>query len=170
MSKVITNKKHEYYIIINMDSLASMVRFAEASMVPNVSNSLEDRDRKSLVLLRSFFHFHKPSQSEQRTICLKPNGKNTHVLLRFLSTPKLGHLHPFTWNIIMEVLKIIFLSKWVICSFHVNLPGCKSHELKQKSWGVPCLTLLEVNITSAKKDSVSNSPQNQTPQYYTCLP
>ena len=30
-----------------------------------------------------------------------------------------------TWNIIMEAWKIIFLSKWVICRFHVNLPGCK---------------------------------------------
>ena len=28
------------------------------------------------------------------------------------------------WNIIMEVRKIMFLSKWVICSFHVYLPGC----------------------------------------------
>ena len=25
----------------------------------------------------------------------------------------------------MEVWKIIFLSKWVIFKFHVNLPGCK---------------------------------------------
>ena len=35
-------------------------------------------------------------------------------------------IHPWrlTWNIIMEVWKIIFLSKWVICRFHVNLPGC----------------------------------------------
>ena len=24
----------------------------------------------------------------------------------------------------MEVWKIMFLSKWVICRFHVNLPGC----------------------------------------------
>ena len=24
----------------------------------------------------------------------------------------------------MEVWKIIFISKWVICRFHVNLPGC----------------------------------------------
>ena len=24
----------------------------------------------------------------------------------------------------MEVWKIIFLSKWVICRLHVNLPGC----------------------------------------------
>ena len=32
--------------------------------------------------------------------------------------------HSITWNIIMEVWKIIFLSKWVICRFHVNLPGC----------------------------------------------
>ena len=39
-------------------------------------------------------------------------------------TPK---IHPgrLTWNIIMEVWKIIFLSKWLICRFHVNLPGCK---------------------------------------------
>ena len=35
-------------------------------------------------------------------------------------------IHPgrLTWNTIMEVWKIIFLSKWVICRFHVNLPGC----------------------------------------------
>ena len=35
-------------------------------------------------------------------------------------------IHPgrLTWNIIMEAWKIIFLSKWVICRFHVNLPGC----------------------------------------------
>ena len=35
-------------------------------------------------------------------------------------------LHPcrLTWNIIMEVGKMIFLSKWVIYRFHVNLPGC----------------------------------------------
>ena len=25
---------------------------------------------------------------------------------------------------IMEIWKIIFLSRWVICRFHVNLPGC----------------------------------------------
>ena len=28
------------------------------------------------------------------------------------------------WNIITKVWKIIFLSKLVICRFHVNLPGC----------------------------------------------
>ena len=35
-------------------------------------------------------------------------------------------LHPgrLTWTTIMEVWKIIFLSKWVNCRFHVNLPGC----------------------------------------------
>ena len=27
-------------------------------------------------------------------------------------------------HIIMEVWKIIFLAKYVICRFHVNLPGC----------------------------------------------
>jgi len=34
------------------------------------------------------------------------------------------HHGRLTWNIIMEVWKIIFLSKWVICRFHVNFPGC----------------------------------------------
>ena len=34
------------------------------------------------------------------------------------------HLWRLTWNIIMEVWKIVFLSKWGICRFHVNLPGC----------------------------------------------
>ena len=40
-------------------------------------------------------------------------------------------IHPgrLTWNIIIEVWKIIFLSKWVICMFHVNLPGCN-----KKGW------------------------------------
>ena len=37
----------------------------------------------------------------------------------------MGSLHPgrLTWNIIMEVWKIIFLSKWVICRFHVVFQG-----------------------------------------------
>ena len=34
------------------------------------------------------------------------------------------HLWRLKWNIIMEVWQIMFLSKWVICRFHVNLPGC----------------------------------------------
>ena len=29
-----------------------------------------------------------------------------------------------TWNIIMEVWKIVFFSNWVIYMFHVHLPGC----------------------------------------------
>ena len=43
----------------------------------------------------------------------------------------LNYIHPWrlTWNIIMEVWKITFLSKWVICRFHVNLPGCSSPNL-----------------------------------------
>ena len=37
------------------------------------------------------------------------------------------NVHPgrLTWTIVMEVWKIIFLSKCVICRFHVNLPGCR---------------------------------------------
>ena len=35
-------------------------------------------------------------------------------------------VHPgrLRWNKIIGVWKISFLSKWVICRFHVNLPGC----------------------------------------------
>ena len=47
-------------------------------------------------------------------------------------TTAIQQLHPgkLTWNIIMEVWKIIFLSKWVIYMFHVNLPGCILPSLK----------------------------------------
>ena len=43
-------------------------------------------------------------------------------------------LHPrrLTWNIIMGVWKIIFLSKWVTCRFHVNLPGCSWKKITRK--------------------------------------
>ena len=34
----------------------------------------------------------------------------------------------------MEVWKIIFLSKLVICRFHVNLPGCKTNATKKIPW------------------------------------
>ena len=33
----------------------------------------------------------------------------------------------------MEVWKIIFLSKWVICRFHVNLPGSLHHHSRRLS-------------------------------------
>ena len=44
-----------------------------------------------------------------------------------MSPSSKNFLHPgrLTWNITMEVWKIIFLSKWLISMFHVNLPGCK---------------------------------------------
>ena len=38
---------------------------------------------------------------------------------------KWAHPWKLTWNIIMEVRKIVFFGKWVIFSFHVNFPGCK---------------------------------------------
>ena len=45
----------------------------------------------------------------------------------------------------MEVWKIIFLSKWVICRFHVNLPGCS-----------PCISfskLFAESVTRCYQDS-----------------
>ena len=48
-------------------------------------------------------------------------------------------IHPWrlAWNIIIGVWKIIFLSKWVICMFHVNLPGCSNNRIgTDKIWKV----------------------------------
>ena len=60
-------------------------------------------------------------------------GTHNYYWSEFFSVPGIGltRLHPgkLTWNIIMEVWKIIFLSKWVIYMFHVNLPGCMSKNL-----------------------------------------
>ena len=44
-------------------------------------------------------------------------------------------IHPgrLAWNIVMEAWKIMFLSKWVICRFHVNLPGYKTFQVT-KHW------------------------------------
>ena len=44
------------------------------------------------------------------------------------------HLGKWTWTIIKEVWKIIFLSKWVICRFHVNLPRCSGCFKVLGSW------------------------------------
>ena len=58
------------------------------------------------------------------------------------NTPKEWLIHPwrFTWNIIMEAWKIMFLSKWVICRFHLNLPGHNEYEVD--IWNVICITFL----------------------------
>ena len=59
---------------------------------------------------------------------LCPKKTRNDALLKDYQLPSSPLIHPgrSTWNIIMEVWKIIFLSKWVICRFHVNLPGCKA--------------------------------------------
>ena len=53
-----------------------------------------------------------------------------------LKTEPMMYIHPgrLVWNIIMEVWMIIFLSKWLISRFHVNLPGC-THKTKLKRLG-----------------------------------
>jgi len=38
-----------------------------------------------------------------------------------------------TWNIIMEVWKVIFLSKWMICRFHANLVGGRFNTLSSNA-------------------------------------
>ena len=67
---------------------------------------------------------------ESCLLCFFWLEKNTSNMNNFhcdWMVEKVWTLHPgrLTWTIMMEVWKIIFLSKWVICRFHVNLPGCK---------------------------------------------
>ena len=47
----------------------------------------------------------------------------------------------------MEAWKIIFLSKWVICRFHVNLPGCSSPSPLLLP---PCVSLARHEAADAK--------------------
>ena len=56
----------------------------------------------------------------------KRSDRKTHKRRRLKQSGMCFFVQPWrlTWNIVMEVWKIIFLSKWVIRRFHVNLPGC----------------------------------------------
>ena len=58
-------------------------------------------------------------------------GLNLGSFFRWKKRAMEVFVHPgrLTWNIIMEAWKIIFLSKWVICRFYVNLPGWKLRHL-----------------------------------------
>ena len=77
-----------------------------------------------------------------------------------------NYIHPWrlTWNILIEVWKIIFLSKWVICRFHVNLPGCSFvplHQIKHVLFPFTCSRLLLMedipnNHLRCKKNPVNN--------------
>ena len=64
----------------------------------------------------------------------------------------------------MELWKIIFLSKWVICMFHVNLPGCIYYGWKLKNGLeeevlilVPMLGVLRVQFNSCFKDGITHA-------------
>ena len=65
----------------------------------------------------------RQSQHVQRSHVARSQARETWREIWLMS------IHPWrlTWNITMEVWKIIFLSKWEICRFHVNLQGCNVH-------------------------------------------
>ena len=54
--------------------------------------------------------------------------ENLAMVIKYLLAGMALRIHPgrLAWNIIIEVRKISFPSKWVTCRFHVNLPGCIS--------------------------------------------
>ena len=59
--------------------------------------------------------------------CARVNNQKYAAFVRSFVPERYGlQLHPWrlTWNTIMEAWKIIFIWKWVICRFHLNLPGC----------------------------------------------
>ena len=63
-------------------------------------------------------------------------------------TLRFQQLHPgrLTWNVIIGDWKIIFLSKWVIGMFHVNLAGCNLPGISNSDQGAD---VREVNVSSA---------------------
>ena len=75
---------------------------------------------------------------ELKALCLdcvkSTNWRQNCLKLKFVNLPSRLHPGRLAWNIIMEVGKMIFLSKWVICRFHVNLPGGNSNHGSTKYW------------------------------------
>ena len=63
------------------------------------------------------------------------------------------------WNIIMKVWKIIFLSKWMICRFHVNLPGCR---LQTPIFWLERKGLTNLNLYLQKKTDVASDHHPST--------
>ena len=79
-----------------------------------------------------FFAWWKTSRKLDAKKSLNSQNFPYDLIFLFLFLPELLCLFTplkinmeHTHDILMEVWKIIFLSKWVICRFHVNLPGCK---------------------------------------------
>ena len=87
------------------------------------------RNQKSTPRYLGIFRFHEwlPWSPLWWEVFLREAEKKPEKQKQSKNTIARGGLHPWrlTWNIIMEVWKIIFLRKWVICRFHVYLPGCK---------------------------------------------
>ena len=77
-----------------------------------------------------------------------------------LNFSKMCIIHPgrLTWTIMTEIWKIIFLSKWVICRFHVNLPGCKI-ETSREDPGSPAFHRSRV-FTSTFQLTVNCTPNS----------
>ena len=100
---------HCMYVIHLLDTLC------------HVDLSRNSRNSCSAVAAR----MHSTAHGNARTMHGKPTSILLSEIFRCLCHSA-NVLHPWrlTWNIIMEVWKIMFLSKWVICRFHVNLPGC----------------------------------------------
>ena len=65
------------------------------------------------------------SSAETELSVVSFKSRTAHKLCKPRIPSERATQHPWrlTWNIIMDVWKIIFLSTWVICRFHVNLPG-----------------------------------------------
>ena len=83
------------------------------------------------------------------------SGKERYDYRTKLESGLLNNPGRLTWHIIIGVWKIIFLSKWVICMFHVNLPGCTKQpwkylevviEISRKWPDFQKSTLLAINI------------------------
>ena len=72
-----------------------------------------------------------PLDTRSHSLPVYLESKQSLTIIHFIINLDNLRLHPWrlTWNIIMEVWKIIFLSKRVICRCHANLPGCNQQRL-----------------------------------------
>ena len=77
---------------------------------------------KDLSTMLVIFAVIKATGTNRSTPGIRPHW-NEQLGPENMGNPKRKHPGRLTWNIIMEVWKMIFLSKWVIFRFHVNLPG-----------------------------------------------
>ena len=79
--------------------------------------------------------------------------KNSFLIRAYLNSYPLAlHIRNWTWNPIMKVWKMFFLSKWVHFRFHVSFPVCNWP--RTDDWLIWLITYLSLDIQFCAKRSL----------------